>query len=241
MYVCITAIFESDKLNIPFSSLLVISCVVHGDVVLGLHLLHVVAHFNSVHHVVAWLFLHVVLGSVPLHKGGQSLWLPVLQLLVDRCLLRDRVDQFLNLHVLHLELALLDRCLLPLGLGLHLARRLDQLDVLLVVVELLLEVVDLLDELDVLLHETLIDVFMGLVGLRLSGAQVVDILLEILPQHFELLGTLFTVLLVALDLLSHVGLVEFDNLLLQLFIVTDFVQSIVNLVLETLHFLFLFL
>lgn len=145
----------------------------------------------------------------------------------------------MNLVVLHLKLALFDGGLSPLDLLMHLVCAADQLDVFLVVVLLLLQVVDLLDQLNILLHESFVDLFMGLVGFCESGTQVVNILLQILAQLLEFQGCVRVVLTLSLDLLSHVHLVEADDSLLELLVVSNGVECVMNLLLELLLFFFL--
>lgn len=103
-------------------------------VIVCLHLLHVVRNLNSVHHVVAGLLLHIVLRSVALYEGRQSLWLALLELLVDGLLVSNGLEELVNLVVLNLKLTFFDRSLGPLLLRLLIfLGALDSVDVLLVV------------------------------------------------------------------------------------------------------------
>lgn len=206
----------------------------HTLVISG-HLLHVIADFNAVHHVVAWLLLlHVLLAAVgvPLRQGGQSLRFAFFQLHVEGLSLSDLFLQLLNLVVLHLELTLLICGLLPLGLALNLVGRLNKLDVFLEVVLVLLKVVDGLQQLNIVLHEALVVLVVSVVTLLDGQLQVSDALLLILSHLGELLSGVGLILALGLDLLGHVHLVESDDRLLQLLVVSDVIQGVVHLILE---------
>lgn len=218
---------------------MVVRCIVDSDIVVSLHLLHVIAYLNAVHHVVGRLFLHVILRAISLHEGCQSLGLPFLQLHVEGLFLGNCFEELIDLHILHLKLTLLKSSLGPLGLALDLGGGHDEFDVLFVVVEFLFQIVDLLNKLDVLLHETLVHFFMGLVGLCLGVTQVVNIRLQVLTDLLEFESAVVIVLLLVLDLLRHVLLVKSDDGLLQLLVVADVVKCDVNLVFEMLLLLIL--
>lgn len=206
----------------------------HTFVISG-HLLHVIADFNAVHHVVAGLFLlHVLLATVgiSLRQGGQPLGLALFQLHVESLSLSDLLLQLLDLVVLHLELTLLIGGLLPLSLALNLVGRLNELDVLFEVVLVLLKVVDLLQKFNIVLHEALVVLVVGVVTLLDRQLQVSNTLLLILSHLGELLRGVGLILALSLDLLRHVHLVQSDNRLLKLLVVSDVVEGVVHLVFE---------
>lgn len=167
-------------------SLLVIGVICLNTILVGLHLLHVIAHLNTVHHVIAWLLLNIVLRAIMLDQWSQSLRLPLFQLHVDLLSFVKFHFELFDLVHLHAVLPLFLGGLGPCSLLFDFRGTLDQLNIALVVVELLLEIVNLLDEEHILPHESLVDFLVRLVGLGLSVTQMVNTLLQVLSLFLEI-------------------------------------------------------
>lgn len=117
--------------------------------------MHIVTHLNAVNHVVAGFFL--VLTLVSLLQRLQPLRLSFFQLGIAVLFTCDLFKQLLDLEVLHLQLALLHRCLSPLLLTFNLSQAFDEFDVALVLMLSLFEIIDVFNEFNILLHKSLVN------------------------------------------------------------------------------------
>jgi hypothetical protein len=78
-----------------------------------------------------------------------------------------------------------------------------------------------------------------LVGLLLRFTKVVHVLFQILPLFLELASQVAVVLVFLFELFLDVDLVKTHDLLLQLFVIANLVQTVMNVVFELFNFAFL--
>jgi hypothetical protein len=197
-------------------------------------------HLVLAHMVVARLSnLELCLITVVLNHRRQPLWLTSLQFLVGLLLLSKLLLKLPNHLILHQQLPLLTRRLLPVSLPVNHILRLDNLDALLEVLLLLLKLIYLPNQLDVLRHQAPIDFLVLLVGLRKLCFELSHIVGQLLTLALELNRGILTIRGFLLDLFSNILLVQPDNSLLELLVVSDAVLSIVHLISKLTFFILL--
>lgn len=102
-------------------------------------------------------------------------------------------------------------------------------------VELASQVIDLLQKVNVLNHYSRVLRLLRFLILREIESQVLQVLFEMLSPSREVLNNTLVIFLVLGVLLLHVNFVELDHVALKLFVVTDIMEALEDVVLKLLH------